>query len=484
MKKLFLLAVIVISALAANAQSPCSYKYGATEADSLEALDQIAIYQSSYKNGQYEKAYIAWQYLVNHCPCANKSIFSYANTMLKKLIEGEQNSAKKAKYIDSLLWSYDNRYVYFPTNYTKGESIGWKAYYTLAYTTGREEEAYNNFITCVELEKENTNPSIWEKYFELAVKKTQTTKDTTHVVNAYERANDYIETSIVNAIAQYEKDTMEINSLEAAYKSGNLPKPQYDKKIKKLLSDTTYQLDLVEGYRIVDNKLEVGFMPYANGNLLLSMYTKKYEENKGDLKELKKMINLMAKDSVCRASELYGEMLLALHKAEPTGKSAYLMGIRNYREKNMSEAYDFFRQATSLYTTSEEKAQPYYYMALIDYSKKSYASARTNALSAARCNPKFGKAYILIGDMYRNSYNQYTKDGPYGGKGVIAGAVYWAAADQYNRARSIDSSVAGECSRKISSLGTVSTTVIFENNLTPGQTYHVGGWINVDTTVR
>lgn len=488
MKKTLLTLVAVIIAMTAVAQNPCTFKYGATEEDSLKCAEQVTLFRTFYNQKDYEKAYVPFQYIVNTCPCAWSGTFNYGKTMLEKLVQAEKkkedtDSLRLERLIDTLIWAQTAYSTYHPQYYSYGKGLGWKAYYTIKYRNNNKElrdQAFEDFVTSVELEKANTQPAVWEAYFQLAVYKTKETKDTSYVMDAYERATEYIDDGIIANQEKFEKDLLQFDSLDTQLNEGKIGKMAYDKAVEKLVKDTTACVNAINGYKKVTVKLENGFAPYANGRILLSIYEKKFEENKNDIKALKKMLGILNKDSLCRASQMYNDILLILHDAEPSGKVAFFLGMQELQKKNYDNAISFFNQAISLYTTNEEKAQPYYYIATIESMKGSLSAARSHALDAARCNPKFGKPYILIGDMYRNSYNKYTD----GGEGVIAGAVYWAAADKYNKARSVDSSVANECARKINSLPAVSGRILLENSLQPGDPYHVGGWINENTTVR
>lgn len=484
MKKALLTLVAALIAMTAIAQNPCPFKYGATEEDSLKCAEQVTLFRTFYNQKEYDKAYEPFQYVVNTCPCSWSGTFVYGKTMLEKLIkQHEKDSLRKEHLVDTLIWSQMAFNTYHPDKCTYGKGLGWKAYYTVKFH-GQDKElrdqALEDFITSVELEKENTQPAVWDAYFQLAVHKTRETKDTTYVVEAYERATEYIDDAIISNQEKFEAALAQFDTLDSQLAKEQIGKMAYDKAVEKLVKDTATRVNAINNYRKVTNKLENGFGPYANGTVLLAIYEKKFEENKDNLKALKKMLGILSKDSLCRASEMYNEILLILHRAEPSGKVAFFLGVQEFQKKNYDKAISFFNEAISLYTTNEEKAQPYYFIATIESMRGSYSAARTHALEAARCNPKFGRPYILIGDMYRNSYNQFTN----GGEGVIASAVYWVAADKYNKAQAVDPSLANECARKRAGLPAVSGKILIENNLQPGQSYHVGGWINENTTVR
>ena len=483
MKKALLTLVAALIAMTAIAQNPCPFKYGATEEDSLKCAEQVTLFRTFYNQKEYEKAYEPFQYVVNTCPCAWSGTFYYGKTMVEKMVKAEQDSLRKERLIDTLIWMQTAYSTYHPNNYSVGKGLGWKAYYTVKYRSADKElrdQAFEDFLTSVELEKENTQPAVWETYFQLAIFKTRETRDTSYVVEAYESATDYIDGGIITNQQKYEEDLAMFDSLDTQLANNQIGKLQYDKAVEKLVKDTTARINAINGYRKVTTKLEKGFAPFASGSVLLALYTKKFEENKNNIPELKKMLGILSKDSLCSTSPLFNEILTILHEAEPSGKVAFFIGVQEFQKKNYDKAISYFNQAIELYTTNEEKAQPYYFIATIETTRGSYSSARNHALAAARCNPKFGNPYILIGDMYRNSYNQFTN----GGEGVIAGAVYWVAEDKYNKAQAVDPSLANECAKKRGNLPKVNGKILLENNLQPGQTYHVGGWINENTTVR
>ena len=204
MKKIIAIVAIVFSASFVFAQQPCSFKYGANEADSIKCLEQITIFRTFYNEKNYKDAYEAWQYVIQHSPCAYDGIYTNAQTLFQNLIKDEKDSARRELLIDSLLYTFDVRSTYFPDKFTPGSGLGFKAYNTIRYRKDQYEQAFNWFVQSVEMEKENTQPAIWDAYFQLAENLTKAKKDTSIVVEAYERATDYIDLSILNATKSYE----------------------------------------------------------------------------------------------------------------------------------------------------------------------------------------------------------------------------------------------------------------------------------------
>ena len=197
MKKIIVIIALVVCGSFAFAQKPCSFKYGANEADSLKCLEQITNFRTFYNAKNYVDAYEAWQYVIQNCPCSWDGIYTNAQTMFQNLIKDEKDSARRELLIDSLFYTFDVRSTYFPEKFTPGSGLGFKAYNTMRYRKSQYEQAFDWFVQSVEMEKENTQPAIWDAYYQLAENITKAKKDTSIVVEAYERATDYLDLSIL-----------------------------------------------------------------------------------------------------------------------------------------------------------------------------------------------------------------------------------------------------------------------------------------------
>lgn len=485
MKKLvFLISLSVISTFA-FAQG-CNFKYGANEADSLKCLEEVSSFRIFYNNKNYADAHTPWQYVVNNCPCAWDGVYTYAQTMFDNLIKAEKDSAAREALIDELLKSYQFRHTYFPNKYTEGNGIGFVAFNTTRYRLqsylskrdfDKVEEVHNLFVQSVELEKENTQPTIWDAYFTVAIAMTQIKKDTNYVIDAYERATDYIDVSITNAYVKYEKNLPNFDNLDTAFAKGLIDKMEYDKRMRTLSADTARQMKLVANYRKTLSNIEGKFQPYAPCNVLEAVYAKKIENNRNNMKELKKMVLTMSKGN-CITSPVFKEALQIVHLAEPGAQSAYLMGNLSLRSNEVDAAIDYFNQAISLFETQEQKVDCYYMLALAYQLQNKYSEARTAANHAIRIRPNCGKAYILIGDLYASSGNRC------GGDDFLPRSYNWAAADKYAKAAAVDPSCADEAGAKRAKLSFPSSQDLFVRGLQKGQSFHVGCWIQETTTVR
>ena len=487
MKKLAVSLCFILAGLLASAQTPCGFKYGKNPDDSLKCLEQISQFRVFFNQKNYTDAYPSWQYIVEHCPCSWEGVYTNAQTLFDNLIKMEKDSAKREALIDELINAYQIRYQYFPKKWTEGNSLGFMAwnecrYRLKTYASNRDfdkmEEIYNRFVKSIELEKENTQPNIWDIYFQMAENMTKIKSDTTIIIEAYERATDYIDAAIINCYKRYEKQLPNLANNDSAFATGQIDKMTYDKNFKNLSADTARQMKLVSNYNKTLRNIENKFAPYAPCSVLEKVYAKKLDANRDNITVLKKIVATMSKNN-CIMSPVFSEALEIVHKQEPGAQSAYLMGnFSIMHNKDYDKAIEYYKQAIDLFETNEQKVDPYYMLGLAYMGKGNYQEARAAALNAIKIKPNCGKAYILIGDLYASSGSRCS------GGDEVPGAYAWAAADKYARAAAVDPSVADDAAAKRAKLPGVSGEEKFKRGLKSGDPYHVGCWIQENTTVR
>ena len=490
MKKLFIATLLLLSGMFVFAQnSNCPFKYGATEEDSLKSLEQITNFNMFYKSKNYVDAYEAWRYLVANSPCCWDGIYTNAQNMFNAMIKEEKDSLRREHLIDTLIYSYEVRNLYFPEKFSKGYCLGFKAYNTLLYRAksmdfDQIKEVENWFIQSVEMEKEKTQPAIWDKYFQLSESITKASKDTSVVIEAYGRATDYLDVSINNSLVQYEKQVAIMDSLNDLYKNGTIDTNYLVELCKKPAADTARQMKLVVNYRKTLAKMEKAVAPYASCEVLEELYSEKLANNKEDLSAINKMVMTMAKGG-CVTSPVFKDALEILHKDNPNRNSAYWMGNLSLKSfgstkdnAEIDRAIGYFNEAVSLSETNEQKADANFMLANAYYMKGSYSEARSAAYAALKYQPNMGNAYILIGDLYANS------GGRCSGGDMLPQANAWAAADKYAKAAAVDPSCADRANAQRAKLRFPSKEDLFKRGLSSGASYHVGCWIQENTTVR
>ena len=377
-----------------------------------------------------------------------------------------------------MFWAYDVRHIYFPTNFTEGSGLGFKAYNTMRYRSKNYEAAYDWFTTSIEMEKEKTPPHIWDIFFKTAEHKTKVKKDTTIIIEAYERATEYIDAAINDAYKQYELRLSHLENLDSAMMIQKITQMDYNRQQKMLQDDTARQMKLIANYKKTIANIEGIFTPYAPCSVLEQVYGRKLESSRNDVIALRKMVITMSKDNECLKSPIFRQALELLHQKEPGAQSAYLMGNFSLQNGDVDKAIEYLKEAIELFETNEQKVMPHYLMGLAYFSKKNYSEARNAANNALRIKPNFGRAYILIGDLYAASAGICI------GGDIIPYATSWVAADKYSRAASLDPSVADEAASKRAKLQYPSGMDKHARGLVDGSDYRVGCWIQETTKVR
>ena len=467
----------------------CPYKYGANEADSLKCLEQLTNFNIFHKAKNYTEAYPSWQYLVQNSPCCWDGLYTNAQNMFQAMISAEKDSARRERLIDTLLYSYEVRNQAFPEKFTQGYCLGFKAYNLLQYRKdllkkdlNKVEEILNMFIESVEMEKENTQPAIWDKYFQLAETMTKAKKDTSYVIEAYGRATDYLDVSINNAMVQYERQVAVLDSLTELYTSNKIDTDYLVHLSKKPAADTARQMKLVLNYRKTLAKIEKAVAPYASCEVLEELYAAKLESIKNDISAVNKIVVTMAKGG-CLTSPVFKDALYIQHNAKPSRTSAYWMGmlsLNSYAVNNDKSEIDaailYLQDAVRMSETNEQKADANYMLATAYQTKLAFSEARNAAYAALKADPNMGKAYILIGDLYKASGSRCSDGIPYD--------YNWAAADKYSKAAAVDPSCASVANARRASLHFPTKEELFRRGMSAGSSYHVGCWIQENTTVR
>ncbi len=178
------------------------------------------------------------------------------------------------------------------------------------------------------------------------------------------------------------------------------------------------------------------------------------------------------------------QMAERLTEMQPSAETYMLLAQIARENGEYKQALDYYNKALKLAQDPKLKRDIYYSMAQIYLEEGQLQRARAYARQALRIDPKFGPAYILIGDIYVTAVQQV---GAYDRKDR---AVFWLALDYYEKAREVDPSVAAQANHKIRTYRKYlpSTEDLFFMGLKPGDPYKIDyepyAWINETTRVR
>ena len=434
MTRRILFAILFIGGTFAYGQG----KYGA---DSIKCITNLSLYRDYYKQKAYEDAYKYWKVAYTICPASSERMYSDGISIVKNKIKTAASKEVKNAYVDTLLLVYDQRIANFGK---EGYNLGRKGTDMLRYAPDRREETYQVLRKSIEMQGDLSGAAAIVSYLSVMVEMEENEADASvtedDVVEAFTRSSAYI----AKNIAKYEGQKNQ------------------------------------EYYIKAQENIENIASPYLNCDILVKMANDNFENKKDDAGWLERTADLLDRKK-CSDAPIFFKIAKKMHADNPSAVSAEKMGIMSLRNKKYSDAVDFFKQAIEMAGQGDKLADYYVELAQAQISSGSYSSARSSARKAAELRSGFGLPYILIGDMIASSSSTCSSDDQCKNK-----AIYWLATDYYQKAKSIDASVAETANQKIATYKKYYPTKedCFFGGTKEGDSVEIGCWIGESTKAR
>lgn len=446
--KLVFSALLTFGAMSLFAQTGAQdgSRFGKGE-DSVRCVRNISIYEPYAKAKNYKDALDAWQLAYNECPAASKNLYINGVKIVAWEIENEKDPAKRKALVEKLMGVYDNRIKYFGDDrqWPAVRILGNKAVDYLQYAGNDADRAlaYKWLTESIEGMGDKSSPEV--------------IKDWVMSAESLYKANNDLREQYINT---YLKGIEYLNAYKAIAKGGMV---QYTDQVMTVLNQ------------------QFALSGAADCDALQAMYAPKIEENKDNIEFLKSTISLLRR-SRCQESEAYFAASNYAHRIEPTMESAVGMAKQALKKDDISTAIKYFQEAATMATEASDKAEIDLSIASLYFKQRNYSAARTYAIKSTENNPNDGTPYILIANMYAaDARNIYPNDP------IMAQAVFFAAVDKLEKARSVDPGKASEINSLISSYRAhfpKNEDVFMHQDLEKGKTITIGGWIQERTTVR
>jgi len=417
----------------AQITADCEQKWGP---DSVKTIRNISVYREFFKQKNYDAAFESWMFVFTNAPCSREQTHLDGVTMYKTLIAATKDAKRKQELVDTLMLIYDVRAANFDKS--AGNTLGRKGVDMLNYRPEPNTAVLKTFEKSIQLGGNESEHFVLSYYFKVALKEFSgggLTKE--QVITIYEKLSKIADFNIA-AEQNADKFSESKQSLDGDL-AGNI------------IKDCDEIITLFEG---------------------------KYKDDKTN-KDLRDLIYSLLLSKGCSDKDLFMEVATAKYNEVPNARLAHILARKLQQSDNVAKAADFYQKAINGAENDSIKAQYSYDFATLYSSNKQFSKARQLAQEAARLQPNWGKPFIFIGDLYAASYSQC-------GSGIEAQAVYWAAVDKYQRAKSIDGSVAEEATAKINKYAGYFPLKenLFFAGITPGSSYSVGCWIGESTTIR
>lgn len=421
-KSILSMSIALLSSVGAMAQTGAASgtPFG-SGADSVRCLQNISIFGSYAKAGNFEDAYEPWQLAYKECPASSKNIYIHGANILRHMIGKEKDATKRAALVNDLLTLYDNRIKYFGHDAKKGKDAitldKVNDYLSLSGDKADYSKVYDWTKDVVNEYKEQAPAGVL--YWFLSASREVARKDASkseNYLNDYLTASDYLDKQLASLTDSTERANLEINiaQLDESFARSGLASCDLLKKI--------YTMDKVE-----DRKTDKNF---------LSSIVKIFQNavDRDDEGNPKGECDSPVPD---KAAEY-------LFRIEPSVNAAKSLAGKYVREKNYGEAAKYIEEAIKLSTSNIDKVKSYelLWSIAVKTGNSALSSRAQNAILAI--NPNNGRILIQQAVNIGNSANSIFPGDP-----VKARCVFFLVIQRLQAAAAKDPSVAAQANRLI-----------------------------------
>ena len=421
-----------------------------------ECLKNVSIVHESVKNKQYADAYPVWLQLYTDCPGANKSIYTNGMKIVDYLYANTKDAAEKERLLNLSLEMCDKRIQYF----------GNDPKYPIPYILGEKGLAYCEHSDNDPV-KATAYPWLREGVQNLGAKSK---------LAVLRRFAEVSYNMYKSDPEKYGEQFIDDYSIVSGHLSSIAENPA-----SKNASAAQQQKEYIDNLFAASGA--------ASCDKLDELYAGFVEQNKTSLESLTKLMTLYKRVN-CTESSVYFAAAEAAHKVQPTEESAAGCAKMCMKKEDWRGAINYYQEALSLIEDEEDDDRDdyLYYIAYIYMDKlHNYSEARTFARRSLEVLPNQGRCYILIGCCYAAAKPYSENEYPAAKCAILNKTVFWAAVDQFVKAKNVDPSCEDDANKLIAAYSKYYPTKeeMFDlPNEFSGGSFIVGGWINERTICR
>lgn len=447
MKSKFYFTVIMLLGFigVSNAQAP-----------NTECTTNLSIFVEHAKVKNYDAAYEPWKMVYDQCPTLNWATFAYGERILKDKI-GKSSGADQEDFINKTLVLYDKSIELFPKKTSPAKIAVKKVLLKRKHKMISGDEIYSQLGSAFNSDLANfKNPQAIYLYFSSLVDLHKGgSKNLQEVFDVYDAVTEKV-------TVENEKLTAKIAQLLPKEEAKTLTSKE--KKVLKAARTNSESFGKIAGS--IDSKLG----PLADCNNLIPLYQKTYDQNKGDVKWVKRAVGLMF-NKECTDDPMFQKLFEAQLALDPSADAYVYGGTLKMKNGDSSGALADFDKALSLETDSKKRAKIAYKVAVINKRKGKKSTARKYAQKAIDADGSMGRAYLLIAGLYAGSANACGKTT------FEKRAIYWKAAEMARKAGRVDPSISGSSKKAVTSYMAKAPTkeMIFQEGMA-GKTVSFSCW--------
>ena len=408
-----------------------------------ECMVNLSLFHESVKNKQYDEAYGFWLPVYQSRPDLNKAIYTDGTEILGHRYQQATDENVRKALRDSIMQLHDDRIKYFDeARYPDAYVLGVKAMDYLTYF--QEDElalpAYGWMKESVTALGAKAQITVLRKFVELSY-------------NIYKSNTEQYGDQF---LADYQLASAALEQIVAA--GGKNAEP------------ASHQKAYIDRLYAASGAADCGQMD--------QMYASVVAESANDIEKLGSIMKLYRRLG-CTESDVYFAAAEHAHKLQPTSESAAGCAQMCIKKGDLNGALEYYKQALSMVTNDEDKADYLYRVANVYVLLKNYQQGAAYAQQSLDVNPEDGRCYLLMGICYASAK---IYDDP-----ILARSVFWVACDMFAKAKQVDASCASDANKLIATYRQYFPSkedVFFHKELNDGQPFRVGGWIGKTTTCR
>lgn len=403
-----------------------------SNAQKFDCSSKIKTYTDFLKEQKISESYDSWSEVRKNCPKESEATYTDGIQILQYRIENATETDKE-KAVRDLMKLYDQYYKNFPASIPHYEVQ--KAMLLVDNKIEAKDETYALLDSgFAKAGQSVTSANAFYTYFRLLTER----------FNAGDKK--------ITANQVLEKYTM----------------------VNSLLNQLKVSQKEVTEYKTAQHAIDNLIKDIATCDNLAEYYTKNFENNKENADWITSaLISLSGK---CSSKPIFLTLAEKLYAIQKNSQSANFVAIGYVKQRKFPEAIQFYNEAADLQTNPLEKAQIYYTLAtgLLATDLPKSKDYLNKALVA---DPKLGKAYIYLAQMYVNG----SKD--CGQTDFEKKAVYYLAIETVKKAGLFDERLKATAEKMASDFTPKSLTATeISKSKMNGKSLTIGCWINETIT--
>lgn len=404
-----------------------------SNAQKFDCASKTTEYQTLFKATKIGDSFDAWSEVIKNCPKESEAIYTDGIQILQYKTDIATSTEEKEKLVRDILKLYDQYNKNYPLS-TPDFEVN-KAMTLVANKIDAKEEIFSLLDSgFAKASKSVTDANAIYTYFSIYC----------------ERFNSGDKKITANSVLEkYTLVSSLLNQLQAA-------KPE-NKEYKT-------------AQRAIDNLIK----DVATCENLDAFYTKNYQENQENTDWITSaLISLSAK---CSTKPIFVTLAEKLYSTKATAQSAKFMALANLKQKKFPEAIKFYNESAELETNPTEKAKIYYTLAT-GLLSNDLPKAKETLNKALAADPKMGKAYLFLAQLYVNSANDCGKTD------FEKKAVYYLAIQTVKKAENVEVKLKPTVDKMVSDFEAKSVTAAeISTAKMNGKSITIGCWINETIT--